>query len=721
MAEQYWINDFFIDKTRNQITQSERSQTVPPKALAVLSYLAEHHGEVVSQDDLLKHVWSDTIVSPNTLQRSIAQLRKALGDNGKGQTLIKTHAKQGYSLEANVRSHTSEAGSNDGTNRLDVQQSKHTSAAKPKGLLNTLLGSSALLAIFIFVGFLAYQHFFPTRSPQLTLGTPTTITATDDKEFDASYTPDGNYIVFHRYQDKLCVNRVWAKDVNTQQEHLLTKEWGAYGRHSFSEDGKKLIFFASQACDQPVTQKQCYDLVSLDFQEALGSPQQAETILQCRNSSARNPQWVSDNNIMFMQMHDRRWKLSNYSIADDRSSDFFKIEDGNLIDFTYSAKDQLFVITSIHKNGGHYLETVDANGEIQSSHRIKYPSEISKFLPIFPSFSPNDGQLVFSTGKQLFTLSFDGRVEKINTSFTDPTFQPVFHPNGNRLLMLKGPYDSDLVLTSISELENSNEHKSFERSNKGEYWGIFQPNGNLIAFYSRRSGDDQVWISGNGDPRQITNFPVDTRIQGMEWADDGNSLLLNANNTLTQVYLNSTLQGENGQASGEENGQGRKAISYPLTHPILVLFQWNSADNTALALARIEGIPVLIELDLASLEITKLSDDPVLWAQKTSDGQLIYKDRLDQFWRPGAAEDQQIEVLKNHGSKTKSFLLKNDVIYSINEENKLWQYDLNTNVFEVLGDVGQNVDYLSDVKGSKILMAIRVSAKKEIVEFPLND
>jgi len=87
MAEQYWINDFFIDKTRNQITQSERSQTVPPKALAVLSYLAEHHGEVVSQDDLLKHVWSDTIVSPNTLQRSIAQLRKALGDNGKGPRL----------------------------------------------------------------------------------------------------------------------------------------------------------------------------------------------------------------------------------------------------------------------------------------------------------------------------------------------------------------------------------------------------------------------------------------------------------------------------------------------------------------------------------------------------------------------------------------------------------------------------------------------------------
>ena len=675
MAEQYWINDFFIDKTRNQITQSERSQTVPPKALAVLSYLAEHHGDVVSQDELLKHVWPDTIVSPNTLQRSIAQLRKALGDNGKGQTLIKTHAKQGYSLEANVRSHSSEAHSYDNTSQFDPQKTKQASVEKPNGWLNPLLSNSALLAMLIILGFFAYQHFYSATSPQLNLGTPITITATDDKEFDATYTPDGNYIVFHRYQDKLCVNKVWAKDVTTQQEYLLTKEWGAYGRHSFSEDGKKLIFFASQACNKPITQKQCYDLVSLDFKKALAGPQQAETILQCRNSSARNPQWISDNNIVFMQMHDQRWKLSNYSIEDDRSSDFFKIEYGNLIDFTYSANDKLFAITSIHKDGQHYLEIVDTNGELQSSHRIKYPPEISKFQAISPSFSPNSEQLVFSTGKQLFTLSFDGQIEKVNTSFADRTFQPVFHPNGNRLLMLKGPYDSDLVLTSIGELAKNEGHQSFERSNMEERWGIFQPNGNLIAFYSRRSGDDQLWISGNGEPRQITNFPVDTKIRGMKWADDGNSLLLNVNSTLTQVYLSSPLQGK--------NGQDNKALRFPLPHPILVLFQWNSTNNTALATARIEGIPVMIELDLASSEFTKLSDDRVLWAQKTSDGQLIYKDRLDQFWRPGAAEDQQIEILKNQGTKTKSFLLEEDVIYSISEKNKLWQYDLNSNVFEI--------------------------------------
>ena len=53
MTEQYWIGDFFINLPRNQITHDEHTQALPPKALAVLTYLAKHQGDVVSQEDLL--------------------------------------------------------------------------------------------------------------------------------------------------------------------------------------------------------------------------------------------------------------------------------------------------------------------------------------------------------------------------------------------------------------------------------------------------------------------------------------------------------------------------------------------------------------------------------------------------------------------------------------------------------------------------------------------
>jgi len=80
MAQKYWINNSFIDLSRNQITQQGLTVAMQPKALAVLTYLAEHQGSVVSQDAIMTHVWQETIVSPNSLQRCIAQLRKALGN-----------------------------------------------------------------------------------------------------------------------------------------------------------------------------------------------------------------------------------------------------------------------------------------------------------------------------------------------------------------------------------------------------------------------------------------------------------------------------------------------------------------------------------------------------------------------------------------------------------------------------------------------------------------
>lgn len=102
MPQQFWINDYYIDCSRNQISHNNIVTNIPPKAMAVLNMLVESNGQVVSHESIMATVWKESIVAPNTLQRCIAQLRKALGDNSKQKTIIKTHSKQGYSLEAQV-------------------------------------------------------------------------------------------------------------------------------------------------------------------------------------------------------------------------------------------------------------------------------------------------------------------------------------------------------------------------------------------------------------------------------------------------------------------------------------------------------------------------------------------------------------------------------------------------------------------------------------------
>ena len=626
MAEQYWIGGFFIDLSRNQITQNKQSQTIPPKALAVLTYLAENQGKVVSHDALLTNVWHDTVVSPNTLQKSIAQLRKALGDDGKGQIFIKTHAKQGYSLECDVRwhDHLEALGTNSSeestVNKIPVSETVSIADDSPEPAPSRFKLKAVMVAVvIIFLGIIGYQNLEPRQPPSITFDAIRSLTATDDKEFDATYTPDGQYIVFHRYLDKQCINKLWAKNISTGKESQLTEDWGAYGLHSFSKDGKSLVFLATEACDDSASQFSCYDLVSIDFEKALESPGQPRLLMQCKNSQLMKPIWMNNNRIALLQRKSIRWELISFSVSENKSIDLYDPDDGNIIDFAYSAKDDLIAVISFHDDGHQYIEMLETDGSILSSHQIRLPPEVPKFRPIHPNFSPLDNQLVFSTGRQLFTLSYEGSVAKVSLPFADKMVQPQFHPDGKRLLMLKGPYDSDIALLSFDDLsaqtteagvEQPLAYSIFERSTLGDDHAVFQPGGDLIAFWSERSGDEQLWISDGNGPHQISNFPIDALIRGIEWAKDGQSLLVSANYELTRVSLDSSLE------------------PFPLAHPVVRLFQWDSEGNSALLLMRINGMLKLVKCDLETLEFKALLDEPVLHARETEDGRLIYKGHL---------------------------------------------------------------------------------------------
>ena len=74
-----------------------------PKAFAVLRYLVEHAGRLVTQDELLEAVWPDTFVQPEVLKYQIADVRGTLGDHPKKPLFIETLPRRGYRFVATVR------------------------------------------------------------------------------------------------------------------------------------------------------------------------------------------------------------------------------------------------------------------------------------------------------------------------------------------------------------------------------------------------------------------------------------------------------------------------------------------------------------------------------------------------------------------------------------------------------------------------------------------
>jgi len=74
-----------------------------PKAFAVLRYLVEHAGRLVTQNELIEAVWPDTFVQPEVLKYQIADIRGALGDHPKNPLFIETLPRRGYQFIAQVR------------------------------------------------------------------------------------------------------------------------------------------------------------------------------------------------------------------------------------------------------------------------------------------------------------------------------------------------------------------------------------------------------------------------------------------------------------------------------------------------------------------------------------------------------------------------------------------------------------------------------------------
>lgn len=759
MTKQYRVGECWVDLSRNQITRDNEPQSLQPKALDVLTWLAKHQGQVVSQDDLFDNVWTGTVVSPNTLQRCIAQLRKAMGDDSRQQKAIKTHAKKGYSLEYAVHWDAAppqpekhlkskeplelniDTGSINEIQSVPEEpgnvQPKHDDSDKEsepkqqnefialKSRQKTLNGSVIMVLMIVFVAaFMFLSSWSVTDSHyQISIADMRPVTSTDNRELASIYSPDGEYVVFKRFPEIMCISHLWAKNLTTQQEFRLTEAPGSYGRLSFSADGSTLAFVKQEDCTNTpdrdiLSQKTCYQLQSLNFHQAMNSPVMADVHMECINSTIRDAKWLNSQDIALLQMRTGRWQLIRYSVLQDEAEVIFAPESGNLIHYDYSPSLNLIAMISLSDEHQLFINMLTPDGSVLSSHPIIFPEELARYSLVYPNFSNLDNRLIFSTGRRLFTLSEKGDIKNINVPLDKAMGTPIFHPDGKRMLAIKGFYDSDIVTVALAQFaklgrveghsisaDEHFEYHTIDRSSAGDYFAKSQPNGDLMAFQSNRSGEYQIWLQDGQSSRQLSQFPIDTYFRGFDWAADGKSLLVNASSELFQIFLD-----------------GRSETLLP-DLPVAELLDWDSNALTALAKIRISGVIKFVEIDLSQQNFRILNETNVIWAQKTKSGEIIYMDHLHRFWRPGNVEDKLIPDLDGQGSD-KRFIVKDQTLYGINSDFQLWTYDLTNHQFDIIANLPETVDYLSDLvvtrQGEKeLLMTLRVAARKDVVEMTL--
>jgi DNA-binding winged helix-turn-helix (wHTH) protein/Flp pilus assembly protein TadD len=93
---------FRLDVTEQILYRDDARIPLMAKPFAVLQYLVEHAGRLVTQDELLEAVWAETHVQPEVLRRSILEIRRVLGDRPEAPRYVETVTKRGYRFIASV-------------------------------------------------------------------------------------------------------------------------------------------------------------------------------------------------------------------------------------------------------------------------------------------------------------------------------------------------------------------------------------------------------------------------------------------------------------------------------------------------------------------------------------------------------------------------------------------------------------------------------------------
>jgi len=96
------FTDFEIDVARQELRRAGAIVHLEPQVFDLLVHLIRHRDRIVSKDELIDAIWQGRIVSETALSTRISTARRALGDSGDDQSLIRTIYKRGFRFVGEV-------------------------------------------------------------------------------------------------------------------------------------------------------------------------------------------------------------------------------------------------------------------------------------------------------------------------------------------------------------------------------------------------------------------------------------------------------------------------------------------------------------------------------------------------------------------------------------------------------------------------------------------
>jgi DNA-binding winged helix-turn-helix (wHTH) protein/Tol biopolymer transport system component len=210
------FGEFELDLSTRELWTNGSKQTLAPQPFQVLELLIEHRGDLVTRAMLVARLWpSDTFVDyEQGLKKAVGRLRENLDDSAENPRFIENLPRQGYRFIA----------------KLEFETARQTQGSEPfvlhpygvKATKRDPFPVSRVLAAFLLVVVCAGGILFwrsrlsrrelPSLEPQLTQLTANSV---DNPVVSSAISPDGKYLAFTDYANKIRVRLLATGETQT--------------------------------------------------------------------------------------------------------------------------------------------------------------------------------------------------------------------------------------------------------------------------------------------------------------------------------------------------------------------------------------------------------------------------------------------------------------------------------------------------------------------------
>ncbi|MBE7516056.1 MAG: winged helix-turn-helix domain-containing protein [Chloracidobacterium sp.] len=168
MSHEFHFCEFRLDADEETLYHDGERVNLKLRNVQVLLHLVENPGQIVTKQEFLDKVWGRAFVEESNLSVSIAQIRKALGDDSKNPKFIENLPKKGYrfiadvkKIEKNGKNGTSENEALTDVRATDTTATDTTDAERTRvsAFREYKYWIAAALVLLVFGIFVSYRNF----------------------------------------------------------------------------------------------------------------------------------------------------------------------------------------------------------------------------------------------------------------------------------------------------------------------------------------------------------------------------------------------------------------------------------------------------------------------------------------------------------------------------------------------------------------------------------